>query len=1616
MTTLKRILILAAVIISFSATTLAVHAYSLDEFKQDVGNLISTGQNQGPSFTQYSTQGLQLEKKGLNDTLTQSSDIKEFVIKIVNFALGFLGLLAIIIVIYGGVLYVTAAGEDEGTQKGKKAITYALIGLIIIIASYAIVNTVIQGASVGTEGEKKTTIGANSAPSFNAAAIQVNTLAKEIYTGFVLFGETMEEIKNIVNDANKSSLSYLNDGAVNFVSKNNIVNFLYSVKEKLLNIRSKLEQFAGVYKFSGTYLKVSDLVRQADDYIDEIQSLNETVNAKISTDGATLTQCEEPPAEEEKKDCHEYTKGLFEKWTAIKKDLISNDDKSPKSLNYLVEPMKNDYVKSAIGTLQKIKDLKDSFFSIEKNDPIDALYSTMMNIYGYDPQSPNGPYEANSFLYEISQIKAGDNQDAISKAADLLIQAIKKQIELQDALTKVQSVEAHLKANVVEGNAPLVVVFDVLDSIDPAGGAILDSNIIWDNITGKATYDGKNEVDLSQAVECIMPSDKQFSPKVFGPAFRQCTFHYPGTYIATVKVKSRDQGKYTTGMSSLVIKVKPPTTKINLKIKAGNKNIPVMSYYDNGILKLDRDYIPVTLAEAKNGLVFDATETTKTENVTNFKWDFGNGKTIDGDDTYGQQTMSFDNEGRYSINLQVMNKLGELSAKTFILDARKVAARIQITPAEKLFIGSPVIIDGGMSSASGGNIKSYEWKLYQIAQGETKPIDLGGDVNKISFMYKFKEPGKYTVSLKVSSELESVDAEPYTFTVQSKSPVALFENNVSRPSEPGIVNFDASKSFDPDGINKSLVYKWTLTPDSNNGEVWGFINGTTSESKNPIIKFKKKGNYQVGLKVTDSSTVGVGILEESGETAKNMEIKNILNISWDENQVVTSILNKEGKAPMDFKIKSDNAIAYEIDFGDGEKSSGDMKLTKTIPHTYLAGGKYSVKVTVYDSEDNDNSIEKRIFIGGGDSPLAKAAIFINGVQILDEKETIIAHKKDIITFDGSESKNLDGTGKNLRYNWDFGNEDKSSNKTATYSYKELSPKDAGYYTAKLQVYDKDDPKKISSDEVKIKVINSPPTFSSIQVIPDTANKDMVTPVNVDVKVFGDEDKDGSITQYKWWYYDLDDPSEPLGLQITTGPTAKIIIGTHGKENKEVTYAFGLEVTDSDNISVKSEDILNKEQIPKIKVTNGPNVLPSAKFSVSQTKVFVNDKVVFTSSSKDPDGKIKQYIWDFDGDGFFNDKPTELSTVEHTYAKKNLSGYDVRLKVVDDKAGEAVSDPIKIYIDSLSKPPVAAFTFKVVEGSGGKKVKFINNSTADSEGGAKIVKYIWDFDTQSNLPTADSDGNGKKDDDADSTDKEPERLYTESNAYNVKLTVTDDQGGTNSVTNPVTVPLANPPKAAFTYEVKGDSVAFKNNSEADAQKGAKIIKYIWDFSTLVDMDGDGKTDNDKDSTEKEPTYKYPVAGTYKVKLTVIDDQGGETSVVNDVKFISGVGSGTGAIDITTGPSGQIILPQNSGNLLAVLHTNPTQGKDGIIYLTGNVGAVTFDFSKSTGSISEYIFDKNIYFDTDGNTVKDDDVDFKTNLPGTWKTNFDKSWGKIVVRLTVVDIYGNTNSINQEIKFK
>jgi len=82
--------------------------------------------------------------------------LPELIVRVLNYLLGFLGLVAVIMIIYGGYTWMTAAGNEDKIDRAKKIILGAVIGLIIVMISWAIVffvgNTFLNNGSPGPGG------------------------------------------------------------------------------------------------------------------------------------------------------------------------------------------------------------------------------------------------------------------------------------------------------------------------------------------------------------------------------------------------------------------------------------------------------------------------------------------------------------------------------------------------------------------------------------------------------------------------------------------------------------------------------------------------------------------------------------------------------------------------------------------------------------------------------------------------------------------------------------------------------------------------------------------------------------------------------------------------------------------------------------------------------------------------------------------------------------------------------------------------------------------------------------------------------------------------------------------------------------------------------------------------------------------------------------------------------------------------------------------------------------------------------------------------------------------------------------------------------------------------
>ncbi|MBI3711627.1 MAG: PKD domain-containing protein [Burkholderiales bacterium] len=185
--------------------------------------------------------------------------------------------------------------------------------------------------------------------------------------------------------------------------------------------------------------------------------------------------------------------------------------------------------------------------------------------------------------------------------------------------------------------------------------------------------------------------------------------------------------------------------------------------------------------------------------------------------------------------------------------------------------------------------------------------------------------------------------------------------------------------------------------------------------------------------------------------------------------------------------------------------------------------------------------------------------------------------------------------------------------------------------------------------------------------------------------------------------------------------------------------------------------------------------------------------------------------------------------------------------------------------SSNQAPVAGFNSSA-------NLLAVNFTSTSTDADGTIASYAWNFG-----------------DNATSTAQNPSHTYAAAGSYNVALTVTDNQGATNTVTKSVTVTAANQaPVANFTSSISGLTVSFTDSStDADGS----IASRAWNF-------GDAST-----STLQNPSHTYAAAGTYTVALTATDNGGATNSINKSVTVSASSCTGTVINASFSGASGQ-----------------------------------------------------------------------------------------------------------------
>ncbi|HNW54290.1 MAG TPA: PKD domain-containing protein, partial [Bacteroidales bacterium] len=360
---------------------------------------------------------------------------------------------------------------------------------------------------------------------------------------------------------------------------------------------------------------------------------------------------------------------------------------------------------------------------------------------------------------------------------------------------------------------------------------------------------------------------------------------------------------------------------------------------------------------------------------------------------------------------------------------------------------------------------------------------------------------------------------------------------------------------------------------------------------------------------------------------------------------------------------------------------------------------------------------------------------------------------------------------------------------------------SGTYTVKLTVTDITGCKKTVSHNI---VIDPSPTahFSAPLSVCAGAAADfqnLSTPAT------------GYITQWQWNFGDGN-------IQVVNHPGNPDISHAYALPN---SYIVTLKVTGSNGCSS------SKSQA----ITVRPNPLANFDF----TPACVGTPVSFSDLSQtNGAGAVTTFSWEFDdaGSGILNS--SDIQNPDHEFVASG--NHTVRMIIT---ASNTCSDTISKTITVKTAPAV---DFTASNTCQGNPVSFSPDASVMNI--AAVGSWLWEF------------GSGNT-----SVLSNPAYVFPTAGNQQVKLTITDNSGCSNSITKPVTIIAKPVVKFWFQQPVCSQSAVLFNNI-SDATPGT-VLSSTWDF-------GDGNTKTVSALTAV--SHKYVLPGAYNVKLTITTSDG------------------------------------------------------------------------------------------------------------------------------------------------
>ncbi len=835
-------------------------------------------------------------------------------------------------------------------------------------------------------------------------------------------------------------------------------------------------------------------------------------------------------------------------------------------------------------------------------------------------------------------------------------------------------------------------------------------------------------------------------------------------------------------------------------------------------------------------VTFTSTASSAIGGPLKYFWDFGNGVTS----TSQNPKYQFNQTGSYTITLTVTDT-GNCSStfrKTAFINIGREKPDFSFTPTTGC---APLNVSFTNLTSPGNSSTKYTWKF---GDGNTS-----GNANPV---HSFSNSGSYTITLYALNAAGCLDSVKKTIKL-------LPQPNIS---------FTVSDSV---SCRRNFYVEFKNTTGSGRVITWDFGDGTDTTAVDNIGHFyKDTGRYTVTLVV------------EGANGCRSALVKtHLIRISLPKDSFTAD--PKEGCVPLKVNFKNYTTsivpiTSWKWDFGDGNISTSKDPGS----HTYTKEGRY--KATLYISNNKGCSDSFSVHIKAGSKPVADFVATPRKGCISDMME---------VTFNNL-SKNADS------FFWDFdlAGTSNEQNPVVPYDIKE------GKYPVKLTVWNKGCRDTISKKDY-IEIL---PPWASFEVnqakcAPDSVSfKDMSVGGDSIIYYFGDGDSTNDRNPahvykspgiYKAIQIAYNKTTKCIDSSVTSVTVNPLIISFEEKNtsgcaplttyftstvNKLARWHWdfgdGFTSTEPDpvhtyykkgtfdvTLTVTSQIDSCVKKVKKSLLIN--TFGPEANFGVVNGKGCVPLKVRLIDSSTSAKA-IKSKVWDM-GNGVTI--PVTSTITEYTYTtppKDQTVGYTITLTVTDTEGCTSVQSK-KVY-PTFPKPD---FYLVPDEQCGFVNYKFV--PITDGTVGRGPFKYFWNLG-----------GNDV------STQATPIRTYTKSGNYTIKLTLSDTNGCTDSITKSFNLDIRFPVAKLSAQPSNANCppllVKFKDESTLGM---TGIRKWYWDF-------GDGTY-----SELKNPEKVYLKPGNFTVKLIITDSVGcTDTATGPDLVNIKGP-TGTLSFDANKG---------------------------------------------------------------------------------------------------------------------